>query len=539
MKIIVKNIAAVMLTATLLSACTADFEKMNTDPFGVSDEELKQDGNYVGSHYVPIMQSIYFNTTGGDWEFQVIQNLNADMFSGYMSTATAFAGCVNNLTYALNSKWNDRCWKYTYEYVMAQSKKAKDKCAEDVESYAAYDAINTVCRVMGMSRLVDVYGPIIYSKYGESMTTSEYDKDVDVYKSFFTELATASAQLKKGISGDCLAFRSDFDGSGYAGDMAKWAKLCNSLRLRLAMRVVKYDADWAKKEAEAAIHDASGLLTADDDIFEITGHSYKHPLYTVANGWGDCVLNASVPSIMGGMGDPRLSKFAKNNKNGKIVGIRCGVHDLDKYPEYKGTPSNPGIVSNLYLDSRDEPAILFTPAETYFLLAEAALRGWYAGGTAEEFYKAGVKSSFAQWGVSGADTYLESHDHPIDYVDELNSEYSHAAMSPALSPCYEDATTNEERLERIITQKWIATYPEGMNAWAEVRRTGYPKIFPILVNDSQGKISTEEGIRRLTYTVSEYSTNANNVAVAASYLTPGVDEGSSRIFWDVKGKDNF
>jgi len=167
------------------------------------------------------------------------------------------------------------------------------------------------------------------------------------------------------------------------------------------------------------------------------------------------------------------------------------------------------------------------------------LRGWNAGGTAEEFYKAGVKSSFAQWGVSGADTYLESHAHPIDYVDELNSEYSHAAMSPALSPCYEDATTNEERLERIITQKWIATYPEGMNAWAEVRRTGYPKIFPILVNDSQGKISTEEGIRRLTYTVSEYSTNANNVAVAASYLTPGVDEGSSRIFWDVKGKDNF
>ena len=112
MKNIFRLTAVALLAATLFSACTGAFEDMNTNPKGVSDEELKQDNNYIGMHFIPMMQSIYYNKNAGVnvWEYQLIQNLNADLWSGYISTATAFAGNVSNVTYAMNAGWNDNCW---------------------------------------------------------------------------------------------------------------------------------------------------------------------------------------------------------------------------------------------------------------------------------------------------------------------------------------------------------------------------------------------------------------------------------------------
>ena len=100
------------LAASFLTACTGAFEDMNTNPKGVTDEELKQDGNYIGAHFVPMMKSVYYNTSGGNWEFQLTQNLHADMFSGYMSSINPFNGNVNNMTYSMNAGWNDYCWDY-------------------------------------------------------------------------------------------------------------------------------------------------------------------------------------------------------------------------------------------------------------------------------------------------------------------------------------------------------------------------------------------------------------------------------------------
>jgi hypothetical protein len=92
-------------------------------------------------------------------------------------------------------------------------------------------------------------------------------------------------------------------------------------------------------------------------------------------------------------------------------------------------------------------------------------------------------------------------------------------------------------LEKIITQKWIAGFPEGYNAWAEWRRTGYPKLFPIVKNDSQGAISTEFGVRRLPFSSAEKSGNQDGVADAVQKLG-GPDTGATRLFWDID-KANF
>lgn len=127
MKKFIKYTGIAFLAASFLTACTGAFEDMNTDPKGVTDEELKQDGNYIGAHFVPMMKSVYYNTSGGNWEFQLTQNLHADMFSGYMSSINPFNGNVNNMTYSMNAGWNDYCWDYAYNTVMSECLKAQKK----------------------------------------------------------------------------------------------------------------------------------------------------------------------------------------------------------------------------------------------------------------------------------------------------------------------------------------------------------------------------------------------------------------------------
>ena len=527
MKNILKYTGLSFVIASCLMACTGAFEDMNTNPKGVSDEDLKQDNNFIGMHFLPMMQSIYFNKGNGSWEYQLIQNLNADIFSGYMASGSSFAASGNNMHFALNHGWNDYCWNYAYNEVMSPNLQARKKCAADMETYAHFDAINTICRVLTMSRLCDQYGPIIYSKYGDALTGGTYDSGQDAYKLFFEELTDASAVLGEALKKETASF-ANFD-MVYNGDLAKWAKMANSLRLRLAIRIVKYDAAEAKRQAEAAIADVNGLILDNSDNFTISGTTFKHPLATLTGSWHDILLNANVSSILGGYEDPRLAQMALPNDDGNYIGLRNGVIGLDRHPEYK----DENVTSALNITDYT-PVMLFPAAETYFLLSEAALRGWNVNGTAESFYVKGVQTSFDQWGVS-IGGYLSSSKKPADFLDVLDSEYDIVAVETT-TPNWSDAATDEERLEKIIVQKWIAIFPEGMNAWAEYRRTGYPKQFPIMRNDSQGDqyIPTELGVRRLTYTENERDNNPEGYA-GALRLLGGPDSGATRIFWDVDG----
>ncbi|MDR0431672.1 MAG: SusD/RagB family nutrient-binding outer membrane lipoprotein [Tannerellaceae bacterium] len=529
MKKTIKYISHALAFALLIcfSSCTGDFEKINTNPFGVTDEDLYQDNNSIGQHFTALQQSIYFNFDGGsgtDWTYQLFQNLNADIWSGYLATPSNFEGGVNNQTYSLISGWNDYCWNETYNHIMSNSLRVKEKCLEQgFETYYHFDAINTVLRVLAMSRICDQYGAVIYSRYGEELTGGVYDSGPDAYKLFFKELDEAVKALEKTIGNEAASF-SKFD-MAYDGDFTKWMKLANTIRLRLAIRIVKYDAALAREQAEAAVNAPQGLILTDGDIFRLSGQGYRNPLYTLSMDWSDIFINANVVSILGGYQDARLSKFGIPKSDNKVMGVRSGIPGLDKNAdEYKR------VISNVNIASTSTPVILCTAAESYFLLAEAALRGWNVGGDAETFYEQGIKASFEQWGVNVGD-YLESSLKPGDWIDPLVDEFNMAAASQ-VTPKWEDAKTNEERLEKIVTQKWIAMFPEGMNAWAEWRRTGYPKLFPIGRNESQGVIPTELGVRRLPFTVSEKSNNPEGYAEAVRLLG-GTDNGATRVFWDI------
>ncbi len=131
-------------------------------------------------------------------------------------------------------------------------------------------------------------------------------------------------------------------------------------------------------------------------------------------------------------------------------------------------------------------------------------------------------------------TYVtDSSSKPADYVDPINASNNIAAMS-TITVAWVASASNEEKLERIITQKWIAMFPDGQEAWSEFRRTGYPKIYPVVSNQSGGTIDTNIQIRRIPFVDSEKSTNDPGVKAARSLLK-GPDHGGTRLWWDTGG----
>ena len=178
-----------------------------------------------------------------------------------------------------------------------------------------------------------------------------------------------------------------------------------------------------------------------------------------------------------------------------------------------------------------------TAAESWFLKAEAAVRGWNGAGDAKTDYETGINTSFQQWGVSAGAYLSDNTSMQAPYVDPKNPVNNDTALSK-ITIQWDPTAGNETKLEKIITQKWIAMFPDGQEAWADYRRTGYPRLFPVVNNTSGGTISTEIQVRRLAYPQSEYTSNGAAVQSAVQSLLNGPDNGGTRLWWDVN-KGNF
>ena len=156
------------------------------------------------------------------------------------------------------------------------------------------------------------------------------------------------------------------------------------------------------------------------------------------------------------------------------------------------------------------------------------------GGTAKNFYEQGVKLSFDQWGVSGADSYLADDTHTPDKYTDPAGINNYTGSTSTITIAWDNAANFESCLERIITQKWIANFPLGQEAWAEIRRTGYPKLMPVVVNNSGGTVSTLRGPRRLAYPQEERLNNQINYQQAVSSLLGGADNMGTELWWAEK-----
>ncbi len=523
-KIILSGLVLTVAMGFVFSGCNKDFDEYNQDPFALTNEDLESDFRLVGEPFINIIRNIYVHSPA--WVTQLQQNLLGDVYSGYMMPPTPFAGNSNNMNYNLVDGWNTWAWNPAYQSVMAPALQVEQLAGDGFPEFIAWLQI---LKVEAMHRVSDMFGPIIYSEFGNIADdgTIAYDCVDDLYRNFFSDLDVGVQGLQTFLdSGNPSPFVA-FD-EVYGGSIENWIRFANSLRLRLAIRVSKVDPSLAQTEAEKAINHPLGLLDSNDANFTVK-NEVDHPMNTINNAWNDIRMGAPMESILVGYGDPRLPEYFRpalqEDVAGQYKGIRQGIVIEDKatYVNYSALQDLGDIQ-------------LFVAAETHFLLAEAALRGWNAGVSAQEAYENGIRASFDQYGLGGADAYIaDSSSQPIPYVDVNNGDNNVDDGSPNLSTitiAWDGGADFESNLERIITQKWIALFPDGQEAWSEFRRTGYPKLFPVVINNSGGEIDTEAQIKRVKYINSEYAQNPGGVATGVDCLE-GPDTGGTSIWWDI------
>ncbi len=539
-----KRIFYLLLTGLCLgcgvSSCTSEFKDLNTNKAGISDEDLEIDYNNLGIPLTVVQQGIYFNYDWGkgkNWPYQLMQNLNADMFSGYMHDYKPLNGGSHNSDYNLQDGWNGTCWENTYAYVFPQLRKSESVTRN---ASSGFFGITKVLKVLVMHRVSDYYGPIVFTRYGFQDGSSVPDTQEEAYRAFFHELDTAVQMLDHAVLHP-QAPESEFANFDLLldGKYTSWARFANSLRMRLAIRIAVSDPETARQEFTKAFLNPYGVFEDPKEMAAVSAtHNYLNPLGVINTVWKEAYMSAPMESILKGYEDPRIEVYFRPCTEDVILTDRWG-NDSVLYPlkgQYKGIRQGTCFSHNLYdshsslYSTSSSPAILMTAAEVWFLRAEAALRGW-TGETVRECYEKGVTTSFAQWNVVGAGEYLQCLSGGADYVDVFDAGNSIEARCH-VSPAWMEEADHEIKLEKILTQKWLAVFPEGCEAWAEQRRTGYPRLFPVRFNNSPDRtIDTEIMIRRLPFPGSVRSLDGVLYGRLIQALD-APDHGGTRLWWD-------
>ena len=563
----ISHLATAFIGLCLVSTgCTDKFEEINTDPKGVDDSVT----DMVDKIQSPLDNII----PPQEHRYQLWANLTTDIFAGFMMGVNDFGGS-NNYNYQLRPDHCAQTYDDFYLYVFKYTSQYIPQC-KALERFELA-AMMQIANVAAILPVVTSYGPAQYSCVLEGSDTYYYDSEETIYKRLFQDLKEAVEWLKdfrdSSPSQDLL---DDFKRADKVcdGDIDKWIKFANTLRLRIAMQLVKVYPD-SQKEAEDAVRD--GVLTnSDSDVVLKSGLM----LFRIEDLWNDTRANANIISILQGYSDPRLERwFATNNadiystddelspvveKATKYLGVRQGVPmTRTEYQGYSKT-SRVGI-------PEQGPRPVLRVAEAYFLRAEGMLRNWNMGdGTPESLYNEGIHSAWASvlgdesgWAgtyesyINGFINTEEGGDFDWElfeggfgsapYINYRNQEYDYYIEENGkqvginrISVRWHDEDSPEKKLQRIITQKWISFFPTLSSvAWTEYRRTGYPKLIPIPsdLNYSNGAIDTELQIRRLPFTQSEYRGNTEEVNKALGLLK-GPDNGGTRLWWDVD-KGNF
>lgn len=532
-KSFVRAVMAIVLIVGI-TACTGNFMELNTNPIGVTDEQANGDYALIASFLAQAQRDIIPQDVG---EYQLANNLCSDVYGGYFGAEAPFVGNANNLTYSLVEGWYQAIWNNRYINAMNPLYRVGELTRTD-DALQDIFAFSKLLKVAAMHRTADKVGPIIYSRYNlpEGDGSIQYDALDAVYSQFFADLDTAANILKGLVGSQASSAMLKSDLAYTSNNYERWLKFANTLRLRLALRVSYVNPALAKTEGEKALDPTAGGLLEENTDNCFISLSVDHPLNIITSTWSDTRLGAPFEAILKGYDDPRLAfhflPATDNVVKGQIKGIRGGIN-IDAKSRYDGYSK---------LVPQETKMQLMIAAESWFLRAEAALRGWSNAGDIKTNYEKGITSSFAMHGLPGVNAYLaDDSSMPAEYIDPkaLNAgENDVKSDSPHLSKItikWEDGASDDEKLERIITQKWIALFPDGDEAWAEYRRTGYPILFPVVVNYSNGAIPTDPGIRRMPYPQREYNSNRAGVSEALNLLN-GPDNGGTRLWWDVENK---
>lgn len=501
--------------AAALCMASCDFEEINRNPHEPTDKDLQPD--YYGTGLLFMQLQNYVIPVERN-QYQLCENLIGDTFGRYMAP-TNDGWKQNHATFNASLAWLNSAFNTVFPNIYSAWFKLRDLTGGKGEQFAWAQLL----RIAAMHRMTDKYGPIPYSQISGNSITVAYDPQDKLYKRLFDDLDDVIEELTNFVqSNPGLKPMARYD-LVYAGDYARWVKFANSLKLRMALRIVNVEPDYARQKAEEAVSHPLGVIQTQDESAFIS--LKQNPLYVCWNAYSDTRAAADIVSYMKGYNDPRMeeyftpSTFAAN----PWVGLRSGITVPKKDWALAYTVPN--------FQAADLSLMWMNAAEVSFLRSEGAWRGWAMGGTAEFFYKQGIERSFEQYGLSGADAYANNSTlKPADYVDpNKNYNYSIKARTDLTIRWADDG----RELERIMTQKWIAIYPLGQEAWSEQRRTGYPRFFPVVVNNGGDNDLTEGLARRIPYPPSEQEHNGDNYEAAVGLLH-GADDYATRLWWNPK-----
>ena len=553
-----KYITIIMMACALFFASCSDecMENMNTDPSKAAtiDPNAQLTTAQLQTYGDLSMMEIYRN-----YHYAFTQQL---------------MGCWNTTNYGgrhtLDNNEMSRIWTSFYTQSLKNIIDAQYRTAEDAEK-VNINSVLRIYRVYLMSIITDTYGDAPFSEAGlgflEGKFNPKYDKQEDIYNAFFLELEDAINKIdptKDKVTGDLI----------YAGDVTKWQQLANSLRLRFAMRISNVNPTKAQTEFENALAANGGVITdASSDALikymtiafsfgqeaysDYRGNSLSQLLFGNDPANNPSYLCSTFFNQLYNSGDPRTFKISRCYYDGLMSatspdnrvditqemiekGIAFSPRDPGAYswePWPTGYDSdicaelavnNPSVtatmarevepkLANNFLKS-DNPGVVMTSAEVKFLMAEATVKKWNVGSvSAEDLYKQGVRAA----------------------IDFLTDNYGCTATIDAEFDAFiQDkgafGHTDNQKLEAINTQAWILHFTNPAECWANVRRSGYPKLkSPAEYGFGQYLTGGTEIPVRLCYPVLESSYNKKSYNEAIERMG-GTDNWHSLLWWDTE-----
>ena len=470
-----------------MSGCTKDFDDINSNPNAPTSVNS-------GLLLPQIQRDMIGSLLGETWGIGniVIQHTAKNQF---VNEDRYLWGEINGIWNAVYDNMRD------VNNILIQSEEKNEK---------NYQGIALVMRAWMFSLATDAYGDIPYSeaiKANEGINYTKYDSQEDIYNGILNDLKEANSIL--GTSGEVVA--GDII---YGGDVSKWKKLANSLRIRYLMRISGKRDVGAELREIVTNPSAAPIFESNADNAVYTFKSTapdQFPLYSSRIGsFNEFRASKTLLDTLVDLSDPRMPVFFRPTPNTETsgsplyAGIPNGLNDVDAL-QYNGGPQNQSRIGSLFYENSISTqglniakGVIMTYAELQFFLAEAAEKG-LIGGTAQTYYSNGVNASFAFYGLTA----------PANYFTQSDVAY---------------AGTTEQKLHKIGFQKWVSLYFQGLEAWFDWRRTGIPALKPGVSNQNGDKIPV-----RFRYPIIEQSLNAEGYQGAIDRQGP--DDLNSKMWY--------
>lgn len=476
-----KKISILLLTLFLAFSCSKDLENLNQDTKNATVAAGETFFTGAQKNMVDRMASINVNTNV--WR-QFVQQITSTTYNDESNYDIA------------NRRVPDGLWATVYRDVL----KDLDESAKVITATPPIGtagatmqknqlAIIEVMNVYSYSVLVETFGDVPYTEALDfTNVLPKYDDGKTVYLDLIARLSAAITSMD--ASGDSFG---DAD-LIYGGDVASWKKFANSLKLRMGLVII--DADPAAGTA-AITQGAAGAFTSNADnalLHYLNATPNTNPMWVdlVQSGRLDFIVAKPFVDQMNALNDPRRTVYFDDNVPSGYVGAVYGLNS---------SYANFSHIGDMFYEST-LPHVLLDYSNVKFMMAEAAERGIAGFTNPASHYASAITASFDYYEVPGAAAYL-------------------------LQPSVAYATATGTWKQKIGTQKWIALYNQGFNAWTEFRRLDYPA----LVAPSTASASADGVVpRRFNYPIGEQTLNPASYTAAASAI--GGDKLATKLFWD-------